>query len=158
MTLQAKRTKMPDHPVKLTDEQKVKWFQDFIKSRTVVDQFKSEQELIEFVRFARATFKKIYKRDVPGSFIRRLFNDLGVAREHSDGVKVKRDYMFGLMDRNKSYRENKTQVRKAVIEKFGESILGIVFDELWDEYHSIDDHPTPEVDIDIYGQESLFGD
>ena len=151
------RTKA-DHVVKLTDEEKVKWFQEFIKARTSVQPFESERDLIEFVHFARGTFKHLYGRDVPGSFIRRLLSDLGVAREYGEGVKLKRQFMFDLMDKNKSYRSNKSQLRKAVESHFGEKILGIVFDELWEEYHQKDEHPAPQVDIDLFGQGSLFSE
>jgi len=147
---------VPDHPIKLSDQEKVDWFKRQIEERQRTNPLENELQLVDFVRTCRKMFKEVYKRDVPGSFIRRLLNDLGVAREHSEGVKRKRDYMFNLMDTNQSFRENKTQLRKAVEDHFKECILAMVFDELWEEYHGQAEHPAPDVDVDLYGQEALF--
>ena len=150
------RRLVADHLVKLSDKEKADWFHDQINRRLQVKSIESEQELIDLTRFLRDTFRKLYGRDVAGSFMRRMLNDLGVAREHSQGVKKKRDWMFNLMDENQSFRDNKTQCRKAVVAYFGESILGIVFDELWNEYHARSDHPDASKNIDIHGQKALF--
>jgi len=144
------------HKVKLTDSQKRDWFTQRIKDRMQVSVFESEIQLVDFVRTVRRQFKETFERDVPGSFIRQILSDLGVAREHSDGVKKKRDYMFCLMDNNQNFRENKSQLRKMVEAEFGECILAMVFDELWDEYHNQECLPEPKSNIDIYGQSSLF--
>lgn len=146
------------HRVRLSDEQKVDWFNSRIQERQSTSPIENEQQLVEFVRVLRRQFKEIYKRDVPGSFIRRLLTNLGVQREHSEGVLRKRDWMFAEMDRNAALRDNKTQMRKAIEAQFGEKILSMVFDELWDEYHSTDDHPEPAVDVDLHGQSAIFPD
>lgn len=147
---------MSNHIVKLTQEQKIDWFKSRIEERLSVKNIESEQELVDLVRDLRKSFKSLYQRDVPGSFITQLLNDLGVAREHSDGVKKKRMFMFSLMDINSNFRDNKTQCRKAVEAEFSEKILGIVFDSLWEEWHSQGNHPDATSNVDIHGQQPLF--
>lgn len=143
---------------KVTDEEKRQWFLTQIEQRQQSNPLQSEGEVVEFVRLLRRTFREIYGRDVPGSFIRILLNDLGVAREQSESIKRKREYMFGLMDANKAYRESKTQLRKAVMQKYDEKILNIVFDEIWDEYHLDQLRRREELNIDMYGQPGLFNE
>ena len=143
------------HKVKLSDAEKVQWFERQISDRQRTKPLENELQLVEFVKFCRRTFKELYDRDVPGSFIRRLLVKCGVAREHSEGVRRKRDYMFSLMTDNQAFRDNKTQLRKAVEDHFGECILSMVFDELWDEFHN-GDHADAKIDVDLYGQSPLF--
>lgn len=142
--------------IPMSDDQKQDWFKTQIQTALKLRSIDSEEDLVRMVRDLRNAFKKLFDRDVPGSFIRRLMNDLGVHREHSARVQGKRDWMFSQMDANKALRENKTQMRKAVQAEYGEKILGIVFDELWDEYHSKGEHPDPIKDIDIHGQGGIF--
>jgi len=144
------------HPVKMTDDEKVTWFKTQISHVLRLKPIESEESLVLLVRDLRDSFKKLFARDVPGSFIRRLLSDFGVNREHSENVQRKRDWMHAQMDENKALRENKTQMRKAMHSQFKETTLSMVFDELWDDYHSNDDHPEPKIDVDIYGQQSLF--
>ena len=143
--------------VPMSDDQKQDWFKSQIEMALKVRSVESEEQLVRLVRDLHDSFKKLFDRDVPGSFIRRLLSDHGVKREHSEGVVRKRDWMFAEMDANQALRENKTQMRKAVQAKFGEKILGIVFDELWEEYHRQDDHPKPTKNVDIHGQGAIFG-
>jgi len=147
---------MGKHNVYLTNDEKTKWFKARIAERLKVKNIESEQELIDLVRGLRRSFKELYQRDVPGSFIRILLKELGIARKHSEAMQKKREYMFSLMNNNTNFRDNKTQCRKAVEAEFAEKILGIVFDEIWDEWHGQDDLPDAKTDIDIYGQKSLF--
>lgn len=142
---------------KLSHEEKLAWFRRLIEERTKNNPFTNQEDLIAFVHLCRKQFKATFGRDVPGSFVRQLFESLGIKREYSETTRKKRDYMFALMDKNKNFRDNKTQCRKAVEKHFGEEILGIVFDELWSEYHREGDHPEPEMNVDIYGQPNLFG-
>ena len=145
-----------NHPIKLTHQQKVDWFVNCINERLKVKNIESEQDLIDLVKFLRSTFKQLYLRDVPGSFITMVLSKFGINWNHSKKSLDKKRFMFKLMDENESFRFNKTQLRKAVEHQFKEKILGIVFDQFWDEYHLTDEHPEPIVNIDIYGQKSLF--
>lgn len=149
---------MKNHPVKLTDKAKEDWFRARIQERQLVNPLKTEEELVEFARFCRRAFKELYGRDVSGSFFRLLLNDLGVAREQSLSVKKKKDFIFALLDNNQAYRDSKAQLKKAVDKEFCEKMLGIVFDEIWDEYHEDKNHPAPTKNIDLFGQPSLFGE
>jgi hypothetical protein len=143
------------HPIKLSDDEKRTWFLKRIEERQQINPLSSEEDLVGFVRLLRRAFKDIYQRDVPGSFIRILLNDLGVAREQSESVRKKREFVFKLLDENQAYRDSKPQCRRAVELHFGEKILGIVFDEIWEEYFS-DQRPKTTKNIDFHGQESLF--
>lgn len=143
------------HDRKLTDAEKTAWFKERLDERISVKPFESQDELIDFVHTLADMFRQVYGRGVPGSFKRRLLKNAGVESDYSEKTKEKRDWMYALMDKNKAFRENKTQLRKAVEFHFKERILGIVFDELWDEYHAVD-QPDASFDVDIYGQESLF--
>lgn len=147
---------MSDHLVKLTDDQKVKWFDSMVRERDRAVGFKNRDEFQEFIKDLRRAFKIIYKRDVPGSFISRLMARYGFGRKHSDKVDLKKEYLTRLWDENAAYRDNKSQSRKSVEDKFGESILSMVFDEIWDEYHAQEDHPVPAKNVDYYGQGSIF--
>jgi hypothetical protein len=149
---------MKNHPVKLSDKDKESWFRSLVDERQRVSPLKTEEELVEFVRFCRKMFRQLYGRDVSGSFFRLLLNDFGVARAQSASVKKKRDFIFALLDENQAFRDSKAQLKKAVNAKFGEKILGIVFDEIWNEYHEDKSHPTPKKNIDLFGQPSLFGE
>ena len=144
------------HLVNLTDADKVKWFSDRIAERQRIAPVTSPEGIEALVNDVRVAFQSIHGRDVPGSFIRRLLKDLGVDRGYSESTLQKRQFMFHLMDKNANYRTNKVQLRKVVEQHFGEKILDMVFDELFDEYSNISDHPKPKVDIDIYGQKALF--
>lgn len=141
---------------KLTDDEKRAWFKQLFEELQRKNPINSEEDLIKRVHYCRKEFKKIYDRDVPGSFIRRLFVELGLERQYGAGVQAKRDFMFSMLDKNQAYRENKTQTRKIVEHAFGERILGIVFDEIWEEYQHLSDSPDPEMNVDLFGQESIF--
>lgn len=141
--------------MQLTDKEKRKWFNEQIEIKRNSDPPKSEEELVEFIRFLRKTFKAIYGKDVPGSFIRILLKEQGIAREYGEGVQKKRDYIFKLLDENQAFRDNKKQLRIAVEDYFKEKILGIVFDEIWDEYFN-GDVKKPKKNIDLFGQDALF--
>lgn len=141
---------------KLSDREKRDWFKSQIELRQRTNPLKSEQELVEFIRFLRSTFKQIYGRDVPGSFVRIILKENGVAREYGEGVQKKREFIFKLLDENQAFRDSKPQLRKAVVAHFKEEILGIVFDEIWDEYFSQGELKKPTKNVDLYGQQGLF--
>mgnify|MGYP003642272321 CR=1 FL=1 len=142
--------------VAMTDAEKQNWFKSQIELASKVRSIESEEQLVHLVRDLRKSFKSLFDRDVAGSFIRRLMSDLGLHREHGAGVQLKRDWMFAQLDENQALRDSKTQMRKVLHNHFGEVILNIVFDELWQEYHSQDDHPEPSKNVDIHGQGNLF--
>lgn len=143
--------------VPMSDDQKREWFRSQIEMALKLRSIDSDEDLVRLVRDLRNAFKKLFDRDVPGSFIRRLMNELGLHREHGERVQKKREWMFKQMDENQALRDNKTQMKKALAKQFGETTLGIVFDELWDEYHSTDDHPAAAKNVDVHGQGSIFG-
>lgn len=143
--------------IKMSDADKAAWFKQQVEERQATAPLETEEQLIEFLRACRKNFKKLYKRDVPGSFFRLLLKDLGIAREQSESIKRKRDFIFKLLDENQAYRDSKVQLRKRVEQEFAERILGIVFDEIWDEYNDNPDKPKPTQNIDLFGQEPLFG-
>lgn len=141
---------------KLTDAEKTAWFRSQIDERQAVAPLQSEEEVIQFLRDCRRKFRKLYGRDVPGSFFRLLLKDCGVFREQSESIKRKRDFIFKLLDENQAYRDSKLQLRKRVESEFGERILGIVFDEIWNEYNEESDRPKPKQNVDLFGQNPLF--
>lgn len=148
---------MKNHPVKLSDEEKVAWFKKCVDERQRTAPLKTEAEFIEFIRSCRRSFKSLYGRDVSGSFFRVLLKDFGIVREQSEATKAKKAYIHKLLDSNEGFRWSKSQLRKAVDAYFGEKILTIVFDELWDEYFDdIGDRPKPKMNVDLHGQTSLF--
>lgn len=148
---------MKVHPVKLSEKEKVEWFKKQVSDRKKVANFSSKEELEEYLRFCRTTFRTIYGRDVSGSFFRILLGDFGINREQSDTIKKKRKFIFDLLDKNQAYRDSKTQLKKVVDDHFGEKLLPIVFDEIWDHYHSDTDRPAPKMNVDLFGQKPLFG-
>lgn len=141
---------------KLTDAEKTAWFRSQIDERQAASPLQSEEEVIQFLRDCRRKFRKLYGRDVPGSFFRLLLKDCGVFREQSESIKRKRDFIFKLLDENQAYRDSKLQLRKRVESEFGERILGIVFDEIWNEYNEESDRPKPKQNVDLFGQDPLF--
>lgn len=141
---------------KLTDAEKTAWFRSQIDERQAAAPLQSEEEVIQFLRDCRRKFRKLYGRDVPGSFFRLLLKDCGVFREQSESIKRKRDFIFKLLDENQAYRDSKLQLRKRVESEFGERILGIVFDEIWTEYNEESDRPKPKQNVDLFGQDPLF--
>lgn len=141
---------------KLTEAEKTAWFRSQIDERQAVAPLQSEEEVVQFLRDCRRKFRKLYGRDVPGSFFRLLLKDCGIFREQSESIKRKRDFIFKLLDENQAYRDSKLQLRKRVESEFGERILGIVFDEIWNEYNEESDRPKPKQNVDLFGQDPLF--
>lgn len=146
----------PNHKIKLTEQQKVEWFQTRIKEALSVRNIETEQQFVDLVRKLRTSFKDLYERDVPGSFIRILLKGHGVDRGYSDGILKKKQFIFNLMDTNMWARKNKTHLRKMVEDEFKETILSMVFDEIYDEYFLQDELPKPTMNKDFYGQQALF--
>jgi len=146
---------MKKHEVLLSEESKINWFIGRIEERRKVKPFDDENELIDCVRSIRNSFRRLFERDVSGTFITKLMNRLGCGRNYSPSTLAKRKFMYSLMDKNKAFRENKTQTRKALQLHFNEDIVDAVFNELWDEYHS-SDQVESVIDIDLYGQKSIF--
>lgn len=140
---------------KMTNAEKADWFKSQLDKRQAASPLQTEEELVGFLRECRKAFRKEFGRDVPGSFFRLLLKDCGIAREQSEAMKLKRDFIFKLLDENQAYRDSKLQLRKRVEQEFAERILGIVFDEIWDEYHE-NERPQPKQNVDLFGQTPLF--
>ena len=144
------------HQVKLSAEEKRDWFFDQVAARAKVRRFESDEELIEFMQFARRTFKETFGRDVSGTFFRQTLDELGVVRDHSEAYEKKSRWLFAQLDKNQALRDSKLQAKKAVDDHFGGKMHSDVFNEMWDEWHDLAEHPEPSVNIDVYGQGSLF--
>lgn len=144
------------HAVLLSHDEKVKWFKDRIGERSDVVGFDSEQDLLAFLRQLRRNFRDTFQRDVPGYFIRKLAEDCGLERQIAPKTKVKMNYAFHLMDCNEHFRNNKTDLAKALEHHFNEKTLNYILDDIWDEWHDRNDHPMPKLNVDIHGQDSLF--
>jgi len=148
----------PHHDVLLSHEEKVKWFTDNIKERQRVRPFETEEDLLAFLRVLRRNFKDIYDRDVPGYFIRKIAGECGVHVEVAPKTRLKMNYAFSLMDENQHFRDNKTELAKALESHFGEKTLNYIVDDIWEEWHDRHEHPEPKVNVDLAGQEPLFDD
>lgn len=146
----------PKHDVLLTNEEKVKWFKDRIREREKVNPFDNEADLLRFLRVLRGNFKNVFGRDVPGYFIRKLAEQCGLKTTIAPKTREKMEYAFKLMDENENYRDNKSDLARALELKFGEKTLNYILDDIWMDWHNRDDHPDPVIDIDIHGQQSLF--
>lgn len=142
-------------PNKLTLDQKRKWFSERVDSEFGPVTEDKYEKFLAFARDLRKRFNDEFSRDVSGSFFRTFLNLYGFERHYSDTIKVKRDWMFDLLDKNQAFRDSKSQCRRAVVNRFGESILNVVFDELWLEYHK-SPRCDPTENIDLFGQTALF--
>lgn len=140
----------------LTYDQKFAWFKARIDEKLSVQQIESKEELLDAVRSVNKAFRLIFNRGVTGGFIKKFVSELGIQTSISDETKRKRDWMYEQMDMNQALRENKTQLKKAVATHFGEKMLTVLFNQLWDDYHAGDNKPKPSMNIDVYGQKSLF--
>ena len=144
-----------NHPVKLSEDEKRKWFVEQINQRRQVDAFESLEELEKFLRNLAKAFKLVYGREVSGAFLKNLLEEYGIECFESEAIKKKKEFIFKLLDENQAYRDSKSQLRKAVTKQFGESILSAVFDRILKEYE-MKGKPLPKKNIDIFGQGSLF--
>ena len=152
----AKENSKAPHAVLLSHQEKVAWFRKNIEERQRVIGFQDEQELINFLRELRKTFRTIYKRDVPGYFIRKMAEECGLEREIAPKTKIKMNFAFQLMDDNEHYRNNKSDLTKAIEDHFKEKTLNYILDDIWEEWHDRNDHPLPKINVDLHGQEPLF--
>jgi len=153
-----KTSSKPQHAVLLSHDEKVEWFTRNITERQRVQPFESEEQLLGYLRDLRVSFKKVYQRDVPGYFIRKMAEKCGISVSVAPKTRVKMNYAFGLMDHNANYRCNKSDLVRALRKKFGEETLNYIVDDIFDEWHDRDDHPDAAIDVDICGQQSLFDD
>lgn len=144
------------HAVLLSHEEKVKWFTEHIEERSRVEPFKDEEDLVNFLRELRKSFRNIYNRDVPGYFIRKIAEKCGLETNINSKTKLKMNYAFALMDANANYRHNKSDLARALSMEFKEKTLNYIIDDIWEEWHDRNDHPDPKINIDVHGQEPLF--
>ena len=148
---------MVRHKVNLTHQEKIDWFLSRIEERSKTKPFEDEEQLIVFLRELRLVFKTAFLRDVPGYFIRKIAEKCGVTKSMiSESTKEKMTYAFNLMDTNTNYRENKSDLIRALTKKFDEKTLHYIVDDIWEEWHSQVEHPEPEVNTDFFGQQTLF--
>jgi len=146
------------HNILLSNDEKIEWFSKQIQERQRVKPFGDEQELLAFLRTLRRNFKDIYSRDVPGYFIRKMAERCGLKVKVAPKTKLKMNFAFRLMDSNQNYRDNKSEVVRALELEFGEKTLNYIIDDIWTEWHDRNDHPEPKINVDLHGQGALFDD
>lgn len=146
----------PTHAVLLSHEEKIEWFKKQIEERQRVHPFESEEELLAVLRTLRQNFKSLYQRDVPGYFIRKMAEHCGLKVEVAPKTRMKMNFAFRLMDDNQNFRDNKTDLMRALEVEFGEATLNYIVTDIWQEWHDRNDHPEPKMNIDLHGQDPLF--